>query len=467
MTREPGSFRDPAGQVHLHQGRVFRTVHTEFLPKFKAFYESRLRKSLVAEGLLLDAVEVPLDEAPDLPDGAAALLEQPLIPFISYPYEWPFSLLKEAALRHLEIQMRALDSDFVLRDSTPYNMQFHRGKIVFIDILSFEPYTNGEYWKGYSQFCAQFLNPLLMNVTLGFPFHSYFRGSPEGIDPGALARLVPWTCRLKRRFLKHVYLQSYLQRFAVRHGLAAKDVSDEGSKRAMPKSAYRRLLRDMHDFISRLRLKKKGKTSWSDYRPSNSYNEPALDYKVELVREAVAREKPEILWDLGGNTGFFSRIALDAGAKCVAMFEADPDCVETAYRNASGQGLNLLPLVMDLMNPSPRMGWRLLERKGQTDRGPADFFLALALIHHICIGRNVPLGEFVKWISEMGRAGIVEFVPKEDPMTKRLLGNREDIFPEYHRRGFEEALAERFHVSSVHEIPDSDRVLYCVRRTGR
>lgn len=465
MTRAAGSFRDPAGQVFLRDGRVFRTVHQGFADRFRAFRASPLYDALCADGAILPAEPVPRELVPEAGPDVADVLEQPRIPFIAYPYEWCFSQLRDAALVHLRLQRRALAGGFVLRDATPFNVQFHDGRLVHIDLLSFEPYVNGMFWTAYRQFVEQFLNPLLLTSLAGVPFHPYVRGRLDGLPAADLARLLPWRSRLRPGVLKHVVLFARVQKAA-----AVRDLTLEASERreaaaAFTRQSYARLLGDLERVIEGLAVPASlASSGWSGYAASNSYEAAASEAKSNFVRDAVAAQRPAMLWDLGGNTGRYSRLALEAGASAVVLFDGDAASVDRAYAESHPSRLNLLPLVMDFMNPTPALGWRLRERQSLDERGPADMFLALALVHHLCLAHNVPLEDAVSWLAGMGRCGVVEFVPKDDEMGARLLSHREDIFPGYDEAGFERALRGRFEIIRSEMLPHSSRRLYYVRR---
>ena len=459
MTADPASFRDPAGQVHVLDGRVFRVVTPAALGDFQfAMSDPRFRR-FVDEGAVVSSREV---DAPDadipVPDGGK-VYEHPRVPFISYPYEWSFSLLKRAALHHLDLQIALLPGGISLSDATAYNVQFFGSRPVFIDALSFRRYEEGEYWTAHRQFCEQFLNPLLMHSLLGVPHNGWFRGALEGIPTQEFARLVPWSKRLSWRLLAHVLLPAQMQkRSSAQQAKAAME-------KPLPRSAYLGMLHQLRAWIAGLSPKGSEKTVWGDYADNNSYGDAEFEAKRRVVGAFVGVAKPKMLWDLGCNTGVYSQLALENGAEAVVGFDADHGALEKACLRATAESLNFLPLYQDAANPSPNQGWASQERTGLAGRsGGADALVALAFVHHLAIGRNIPLDRFVSWLVSLAPRGVVEFVPKGDPMVKKLLALRKDIFPDYTLESFESLLARHARIVATETITDSGRTLLAFER---
>ena len=203
------------------------------------------------------------------------------------------------------------------------------------------------------------------------------------------------------------------------------------------------------------------KSEWSSYYADQpSYAPEAFARKLDLVTGWLHRLQPATVWDLGANTGQFSKVAAKQGAHAVAL-DSDPACVDTLYREARADKLDtLLPLVADLTSPSPAIGWANVERQTLEQRGPADLILALAVVHHLAIGNNVPLTAVADYFSRIGRRAIVEFVPKSDPMVQRMMASRADVFESYTAEEFERAFSARFTIEQRAVIPTSDRLLY-------
>ena len=428
-----GSFRDPSGRVFQIGDRIFRTVNPPVAGDFDFVQGTAFYQRAVREGRLIEARVVEKGILGEEAAGACYVLEHPALPFVSYPYEWPFSALKEAALFHLELHLEALEHGVTLADASAYNVQFLGARPVFIDTLSLRRYRPGEPWAGHRQFCEQFLNPLLLRAFLGVSHNAWYRGTQEGIPTGELRRLLPFRRKLSRRVLAHVILHDLLQRSAGSKG------SLEGLRfqdAQVPLKSFRHLLIGLRDWIGRLQPANSKATLWQNYARTHSYKSEEATAKSVFVREFVANNGLRMVWDLGCNTGAFSADALEAGAEYVVGFDSDQGALDLAFGRARQQRLNFQPLFLDLGNPSPSQGWEQEERYGLRERARADGLLALALIHHVCIARNVPLARFVRWLVGLAPRGVVEFVPKEDPMAQQLLRLREDVFEDYNVKQF-------------------------------
>ena len=458
---EPSSFRDPAGQViEGRDGRIFRSVAPAAVEEYRYARKCGLVDALVVEGGLVAAEEVDPVEAGVLPPPGGLVLEHPRLPFVSYPYEWPFALLKAAALHHLEMQIRLLDRGISFSDASAYNVQFQGARPVFIDWLSLRRYREGEYWEGHSQFCEQFLNPLLLAAKLGAPHNAWYRGMQEGIPGRELAALLPRRTRWSPRMQAHVLLPLRFERRAGSRGEAAKRTA----KRPLPRNAYRGLLTQLRRWIQDLDPAGTS-TTWSDYSSASSYDSGEASRKAEAVRAFVVEAKPQQLWDLGCNTGEFAAIALEAGAGDVIGFDSDFGALESACERARADRLRFLPLYQDLANPSPEQGWAQAERRSLGRRSEsADALMALAVVHHLAIGRNVPLPRIAAWLISLAPRGLVEFVPRGDRRVDDLLTLRGDRFADYTPEAWEAALAPYASIGNVETVSASGRRLYSYER---
>jgi SAM-dependent methyltransferase len=448
-----GSFRDPSGFVYIRNSTLYRQVNQPFKASFDAFMASGLYDELASAGLLVSHREAPADAAATA--DACAVLEPERIPFVSYPYEWSFGQLRDAALLTLELQERALKRGFTLRDASAYNIQFRGGRPVFIDTLSFEPRDEGAPWIAYRQFCEHFLVPLLLMSRRDIRCGTLLRSHLEGVPLELGSRLLPRSTWLNPNVLFHVHLHAKAQ---ARYADVALNPPN-GRRRLMKRDALLALVGGLRRCIRSLDWSPGG-TEWADYVDDNSYSEAAGRSKREIVARALAPLGAGTVWDFGANTGEFSRIARKASSQVVA-FDIDPAAVERNYRRVRVEGdTGLLPLVLDLANPSPAQGWAHTERLSLEQRGPADAVLALALVHHLAIGRNLPLERIASFLSRLGRALVTEFVPKDDVQVRRLLRNRADVFPGYSAEGFEEAFGRHFRIHAVHHVAESGRTVY-------
>jgi ribosomal protein L11 methylase PrmA len=438
---DPGSFRDPSGQVFREGTRILRTVTARAAADYEFVRDAGLFSRLSAKGLVLSAEEIERDALGPVGAAARYLLQHPLIPFVSYPYEWSYPALKAAALLHLDVQLEALEAGIVLSDATAYNVQFLGPRPVFIDHLSFRRYREGEIWAGHRQFCEQFLNPLLLRALQGVPHNAWFRGAQEGIPAAQLSRLLPFRRKLSWNVLSQVVLPPLLERSV---GSAVAVPHTAPSKRpGFPLASYRSLLEQLRRWIARLEPTDTRKTVWRDYAATHSYHSDEVDKKLAFVRDMTALVRPNMLWDLGCNSGDYSKASLAAGAKYAVGFDFDHGALEAAFARAKAEQLSFLPLLIDAANPSPNQGWAERERKSLGARASAEAILALAFVHHVAIGRNVPLDRVIDWLVGLAPTGVIEFVPKSDPMVTRMLRLREDIFDGYSEENFLAAVAAR------------------------
>lgn len=450
------SFRDPSGFLFERDGTLYRQVNERYRPDYDRLVESGLYHALVDEGALIPHTEV--DTAPLAPDIAYKILEPERVPFVSYPYEWSFGQLRDAAALTLRIERTALAHGLTLKDASAYNVQFKDGRPVFIDTLSFERHEEGRPWIAYRQFCQHFLAPLALMAHRDVRLGALLRVHLDGIPLDLASRLLPARTRLRPALLAHLHLHARNQRRYADRPAAARG-------RRMSQRARLGLIDHLLSATQKLRLPEvRDRGTWSDYDATQSYADEALRHKTEIVSSFLQRIAPNDVWDLGANVGTVSRVAAEAGARVVA-FDVDPIAVERHYRRCrEDEETRVLPLWLDLSNPSPALGWAHRERDSLFDRGPADAVLALALVHHLAIGHNVPLDRLAKAFSAMGRSLVVEFVPKSDPQTQRLLAAREDVFEGYTQSEFERAFRERFTIEEATSLRGSERVLYRMSR---
>jgi len=436
-------------------------VNEGFREHYDLMMGSGLYAALVDEGFMIRHDEVGLDLA--AASGAYRVLQPEVVPFISYPYEWCFGQLRDAALATLRIQRRAMEFGMSLRDASAYNLQFVDARPVLIDTLSFERLPEGEPWAAYRQFCQHFLAPLALmaraDVRLGQLLRIYVDGVPLDLAAG----LLPRRARMRPGLFMHLVMHAKSQ---ARHE-ADQENPQTRKSRPFTARAFQGLLGSLEAAVTKLSWQPE-KSVWTDYYGGcESYEPGALDHKKEVIEAILDRVRPKSVWDLGGNTGLFSRLATARGAHAVC-FDADHSAVELNYRAAVEDGdKGRLPLVMDLSNPSPSLGWANAERMPLDQRGPADLALALALVHHLAIGNNVPLERVAAWLRTLAPALAIEFVPKQDPEVQTLLASREDIFPSYREEGFEKAFAQHYSIEDRWNLKASERTVYLMRARSR
>jgi hypothetical protein len=458
------SFRDPSGFLFRRDGVLYRQVNQAYAEEYTRLMDSGLYARLVKSGqLIAHAESAPSKEfgqifEPADKELAFKVLRPELIPFISYPYEWSFGQLKDAALLTLSIQKRALKLGMSLKDASAYNIQFFKGKPTLIDTLSFESYKEGEPWVAYRQFCQHFLAPLALMVYRDVRLNQLMRVHIDGIPLDLASTLLPARTRFNFGLASHIHLHASAQK-----RFADVAVSKARGKRNMSKDALLALIESLQATVKKLEWKPTG-TEWADYYDANNYTDKAFEHKKVLVGDWLTRIEAKTVWDLGANTGIFSRVAADAGANVIS-FDIDPAAVEVNYRLVKEKKEDrLLPLVLDLTNPSPSIGWNNTERDSFIERGPVDATLALALVHHLAITNNVPLTRVAEFFAVCGEWLIVEFVPKSDSQVQKLFRSRLDIFTKYTQAGFEKAFGEWFSLKEASAVRDSERWLYLMKR---
>ena len=456
-TLEPGSFRDPESRVFYAGDEVYRALSADGLRDFEA---------LAATGLLEDPRVVVTERAQDVDALRGLLVHEPAgvlrherIPFVSYPYEWTFSMLKDAALVQLDLLLAALEHDMALKDSTPYNVQFKGAQPRFVDVGSFERLREGEPWVGYRQFCMLYLYPLLLQAAKGVPFHPWLRGSIDGITPGQMRALMSFRDRFRKGVFTNVFLHAKLEaRYADRPSQVKAEV-----KRVFKKELFVANVRKMRKLVERQSWDPP-EGVWTAYGERNTYTDDDARRKDDFVRQVATSRDWKLVWDIGCNNGRYARIAAE-GAGTVVAVDADQGPVELLYRDLRAEGNEtILPLTMNLADPSPGLGWRGLERRSMNDRGTPDLVLALALVHHVAISANVPVKELIDWLASLGTALVIEFPTREDPMVKKLLAPKRDgLHPDYELAFFERCLNEAFEVERSERLESGTRVLYYAR----
>jgi hypothetical protein len=429
---EESSFRDPAGQVILKGNKYLRQVNPCYFDDYQHIMSSGLYDELADKALLLKHKEISRTSK-------AIVLEPEQLWFTSYPYEWCFSYLKQAALVTLEANRIALKYNMVLKDASAYNIQWHNGRMVLIDTISFASYQEGQPWMAYRQFIEHFLSPLLLIAYGKGYLHRLPEILMEGIPADVTASLLPARLRLKPSLVMHLYSQSM-----------AKHIKSN-RKVSMPRRNLEVLLDSLEHLVSGLIYKPR--SDWTEYQDADSYTKAARKAKKGIVSGILADLPKGSLCDLGANTGEYSRLARDMGYKVLAT-DKDYDCVESIARRHP----DILTLVVDLCNPSPAIGWANRERRGFLERLKVDTISALALIHHICIGSNVPVGKVAELLANHCRNLIIEFIPPEDPKAVLLAGDKQ--FPSYSQQLFEKEFSRHFRIKQRVDIKDSCRSIY-------
>jgi len=447
------SFRDPSGIVFWHQGCMYRQVNRSYREHFDLLIHSGLYQELSAAGFMIRHEEAAT-ELVRTADGYK-VIRPTLVPFISYPFEWSFSQLKDAALLTLEIQKIALAHGMVLKDASAYNIQFSEGRPLLIDTLSFAKYTEGRPWVAYRQFCQHFLAPLALMARRDVRLSQLSRIFLDGIPLDLASRLLPAGTRGKFSLLAHIHLHARSQK-------RYQDGRPVGSQRKLNRFSFLALIDSLKSAVAGLHWQPRGSV-WADYYEHTNYSPLAMECKRKWLDDFLQALQPRQVWDIGANTGFFSRLASARQIPTVSL-DIDPAAVERNYLQCRQEGNRfLLPLLGDITNPSPAIGWGNAERMSLLERGPTDTVLAMALVHHLAIGNNLPLARIAALFSTLCRTLIMEFIPKDDSQVRRLLASREDIFPDYHEQGFAAEFSRFFSIERVEKIEQSGRILYLLK----
>jgi hypothetical protein len=455
---EPGSFRDRTARVFYHDGNILRGLNETALAEWQALSATAFFRRFSETGAIVPTRQRELASVPFSASDQhwAGVLEHERLPFVSYPYEWSFEMLRDAALLQLDLVLAGLDEGIGLKDASAYNVQWKGASPVFVDIASFYKRTEGEPWVGYRQFCQMFLYPLLVQAYRDVPFQPWMRGNIDGMDAEVCLNLLSARDYLRGGVLAHVYLQAKAQKA---YNSTTRDVRSDLSKAGFDKRIIKANAERLRALVAGLEWKPKQST-WSDYLKCGHYEASDAVQKREFVRGVAATRSWNLAWDIGCNVGVFSRIVAERAKSVVAM-DADHLAVDKLYRALKSERVtNILPLVVNVTDPSPNLGWRNLERKRINERGTPDLVLALALIHHVVIGGNIPLAEFVQWLRDLGGDLVIEFVTRQDPMVMTLLRNKEDHYSDYDEQVFERELAARFHIVRREPLGSGTRIMY-------
>ena len=455
---EPGSFRDRTARVFYRDGSVYRGLSASAWDEWQSVSDASFFKQAIEGGKVVatTAAVPPSAGRVGLSHEWVGVLEHQRIPFITYPYEWCFGMLKQAALLQLQLLETALADGFTLKDATPFNVQWIGPSPIFIDVASFVRWTPGQPWAGYRQFCRMFLYPLLLQAYKGISFHPWLRGRLDGIDAQDCRRLMTWRDMLRPGVLTHVVAQSRFERHYAGTGRA---IRRELQQAGFQKNLIARNLAHLKTLVAGLEWKPPA-SAWSGYVDCNSYDREDAAAKERFVEALLASRTPRLVWDLGSNTGRFAKIAARYADHVIAI-DSDHESVERLFGELrQGAAPNVLPLVMDLSDPSPGLGWRGFERQPLLQRGRPDLVLCLALVHHLAITANIPIADLVDWLAEIGAGLVIEFPTLDDPMVKRLLLNKDQVYSDYCVEYFEAALGARFDVRDRVALPSGTRILY-------
>jgi len=448
------SFRDPSGFVFSKEGIIYRTVNLSYKEDYDFFLSSGLKEKLTEKKLTIPFKEIEFNQEQN-PNQYKLLLPEQL-QFISYSYEWSFSQLKDAALVTLDILKTALEYSMILKDASAFNIQFHKGKAVLIDTLSFEKYEQGIPWVAYRQFCQHFLAPLALMKYNDSRCNHFLKNYIDGLPLDLTCALLPFKSKLNLSLLIHLHLH-------------AKSINKHSNTNKSPNknsrfslTAFKGLISSLESAINSLKADSQ-KSEWSNYYQETILNETYLLDKKVRVKKFAEQSNCNYFWDLGSNTGEFSRLVAEKKNYVVSL-EYDVNALEKNYvQGKENKEENILPLYLDLTNPTPSIGWNNAERPGLFKRKHPECILALALTHHLIISNNIPEKKLAEFFSEHCKWLIVEFIPKDDLKVQQLLAFRKDIFDNYSQNYFESQFEKLFIIKERQTLDRSNRILYLMK----
>ncbi|MFA0080651.1 hypothetical protein AB4383_01335 [Vibrio breoganii] len=464
IERNNASFRDNSGFVLSKNGQVYRQINKVFQDEFESYVTSGLHQALIKHGLVVDYKEVDVELDFVSSEVKYKVIKPTQIAHISYPYEWCFSQLKDAALLTLEVQLLALEFGFTLKDANSYNVQFHKGRPIFIDTLSFLRYKQGS-WVAYRQFCQHFLAPLLLKSKCDYRLGRLAELYIDGIPLDLASKLLPLSSWFNINVLSHIHLHSKVQSYYA----GKSQIGNSKLKKAndtISKSKLKSIIQSLKSTIIKTEWRNTS-TEWGEYYENNNYSESAMNEKYNFIDEYLrSQETPiESVADIGANNGYFSRLA-SLYSDRVVSFDIDELAVEKNYKKIKAdKETSITPIVLDLLNPTSAIGWANKERNSFIERSGFEVVFALAIIHHLAIGNNLPFNEIIKLFHCITlHTLVIEFVPKEDSQIKKMLKTREDIFDNYNEKEFENSFSDKFEIIKKQKISHSTRTLYFLER---
>lgn len=459
MNKHKSSYRDPSGFIFTKDNIIFRAINNIYKENYIYFMESGLYKELCSKNYI-----IPHEETEELnniisDENIFKIIKPKKIPFITYPYEWCFSQLKDAAILTLKIQKIALKYNMILKDASAYNIQFLDGKPIFIDTLSFEMYNGDSTWIAFNQFTKHFIVPLILMSYKDIRLNQLLISNIDGIPVDLANNILPISSKLNPFVFMNIKMQTKFQKKYEnkdQNVVENKDINNNKDK-LINLNIY------LQDNLNKLKLKLKN-TEWGEYYSTTNYDDISFQHKKTIVEDFINISNPTSLWDFGANNGLFTRIASNKNINSLA-FDIDPLACEFNYNQIKENNeKNILPVLFDLTNPSPSIGWANEERDSISYRDKPDIIMALALIHHLAISNNLNFDKIANYFSSLSKKLIIEFVPKEDSQVQKLLLTRKDIYEEYNIEHFETSFSKYYKIINKKNINNSKRTIYLMEK---
>ena len=459
MNKHKSSYRDPSGFIFTKDNIIFRAINNIYKENYIYFMESGLYKELCSKNYI-----IPHEETEELnniisDENIFKIIKPKKIPFITYPYEWCFSQLKDAAILTLKIQKIALKYNMILKDASAYNIQFLDGKPIFIDTLSFEMYNGDSTWIAFNQFTKHFIVPLILMSYKDIRLNQLLISNIDGIPVDLANNILPISSKLNPFVFMNIKMQTKFQKKYEnkdQNVVENKDINNNKDK-LINLNIY------LQDNLNKLKLKLKN-TEWGEYYSDTNYDDISFQHKKTIVEDFINISNPTSLWDFGANNGLFTRIASNKNINSLA-FDIDPLACEFNYNQIKENNeKNILPVLFDLTNPSPSIGWANEERDSISYRDKPNIIMALALIHHLAISNNLNFDKIANYFSSLSKKLIIEFVPKEDSQVQKLLLTRKDIYEEYNIEHFETSFSKYYKIINKKNINNSKRTIYLMEK---
>jgi hypothetical protein len=447
--KNPSSFRDVDGFVFEYEGTIYRAINENYLDIYAKLMESGLYEKLINEELL-----IPHSEEKTIPltiPGHSLIIKPFQVKNITYPYEWSYEQMRDAAICTLKIQEISLSYGFSLKDATPFNIQFIDGKPRLIDTLSFF-INDKKAWFAYKQFCESFFAPLVLSAFVDHDIGRIGRIYHNGIPLLLASTMLPHRTWFKPSILVHLHMHARAQQSAGKiEKKRGESISNPGNQA--------RLIFSLQSAVSSL-PKTKSFLNWTNYYSGDCVHPMYLKNKIEIVEKALSEMKPQTVIDVGCNTGVFSKIASKYSNMVIAI-DRDPSSIESLYGVAKQEKItNLIPLVIDILNPSPSLGWMNHERSSFLERIDPDVIFLLGISHHLLGQANITFPMLAELCSKSRKFVFFEFIPDSDSKYKELFRTRVNQFEWYTQEELLKVFENQFTVKNVWKIEPTDRTIF-------
>ncbi len=470
IDRDAGSFRDPDSWIFNAGDRILRRIPKDLVDLIGRPDVATFLKSEVTAGRLIESVAVSEQDAAKLglePAGdGGAYLSHPRLPFVSYPYEWSATMLADAARLTLDLQCGLLPLGVELKDATAFNVLFSQGRPVFVDWGSFRTPFRPDIWYALGQFQRMFLHPLLLKAARGSTPTQCFLSNLDGVPLSTVANeLGSRRMWMSPSLWLDIALPYWVEsRNRKRTTQSENDPALHRRPLAVRSDFQQSNLRRIRRMVDRLETKFIHAGEWQNYALDCHYDPAADESKRGVVSEFLRLAKPATVIDLGCNAGDYSTLAAKTGARVIAV-DGDEGAIARLYARLKISPADINPVVINLGNPTPPMGWCNQERRGFLERGRSDLVMALALIHHLRVSCNWPIDHIVEFLSALTADSIVaEFVPREDPMFRAITRLRDEDFADWTLARWHASLLSKFDLVREIQLPASARTIALWRR---